>query len=129
MQHTDSYFSPDFPPLRPAPPTAFQVLKTNEHGMVLESVRSFEVGSTVALGFHVDCGQRTVKSKFISVEAIVVGSIPSVSDQGMFVNEVTLMFSEIDREDRAVLLNAPEMTGTSLSGEPAPLFDLDNCLN
>lgn len=109
MQPSDSHYpSSEFcSEIASRPP--FQLLRVNEHGIVLESQRSFEIGTTIALGFHVNCDSRSGKSRFISVEAILVGSKPRVTRSGQLVQEITLLFSEIDRKDRDVLLNAPEL--------------------
>lgn len=89
--------------------------RIDEHGMVLESQCGFDVGSTIALGFHLQCapaasakaGQCHVEaqhSTFISVEAIVVESKIGSSSAGQPVHLVTVLFSLISRKGREQLL-------------------------
>jgi hypothetical protein len=118
MHTPESHFPSSDISSRNASQPPFQVVQSNEHGLVLESQRSFEIGSTIAMGFHVDCHSRHGKSRFISVEAMVVGSSPKVTRKGQLCMEVTLLFSEIDREDREVLLRASSLSRPSVTGEP-----------
>ena len=98
------------------------VLSANEHGVVIESRKAFESGATIALGLHVaipDAGQ----SEFIAAEVIVVGSEPAVSTNGERVFRVTMIFSDISRQDRDLLMLVPEdveNVGPRDAGEVAP---------
>ena len=114
MQPSDSYLpSSEFSPRNASRPP-FQLVRVNEHGIVLESERNFDIGTTMALGFHVNVDSRSEKSRFISVEAILVESKPRVTRSGQLVQEITLLFSEIDRKDRETLLQAPELLEASI---------------
>jgi len=91
--------------------------RMDEHGMVLETRCGFEVGSTIALGFHLQCCDDSIPHKhasqgqhhdagsnFISVEAIVVESKIGSSSSGQPVHLVTILFSQITRKDIELLL-------------------------
>ena len=91
--------------------------RINEHGMVLETRCGYEVGSAIVLGFHLqyDNARNPAKqskqgqsypdsSTFISVEAIVVDSKMGSGTAGQPVYLVTVLFSQISREDREHLL-------------------------
>jgi len=96
-----------------------------EHGMVLETRCGFEIGSTIALGFHLQFDEIHVPtastiqeeadlpvkehsgqegSVFISVEVIVVESMIGTGTAGQPVYLVTVLFSQISRKDREQLL-------------------------
>gem|GEM_PF-3120497 len=88
-----------------------QVVGLNEYGVVLESQRSFDVGSALTIGFHVESPLRKNSDKrrtssFISAEAIVVESQYGTGRDGSSVFRVTLMFSDISSEDRSWLMRA-----------------------
>ena len=102
MHPFDAHLSPSdqWPRNTSSPP--FQVIGTNEHGIILETYREYEIGASIAIGFHVDRPE-TRKSHFISAESIVVDSRPSMK-QGELVHRVTMLFSEIKWDDRELLL-------------------------
>ncbi len=95
----------------------------DEHGMVMEMRCGFEVGSTIALGFHLQSGavpppsgQGKPKpfdlskpghagSVFISVEVIVVESKIGSNAMGQPTYLVTVLFSQISRKAREGLLH------------------------
>lgn len=94
--------------------------RVNHHGMVLEMRYGFEVGSTIALGFHLQSidatslsGQgQSMKasppqpggSYFIGFEAIVIESKPGSGAVGQPVYLVTVLFSQISQRDKKRLL-------------------------
>lgn len=87
-----------------------QVVSASENGVVVESQRDFEVGSSLTLGFHVtglsEIRQRD--SSFISADTVVVESLPVVNEAGRLVFRVSLLFADISREDRRLLLRISE---------------------
>lgn len=87
----------------------FQVVGANEHGIILESHRDYEIGASVAIGFHVDRPEIR-ESRFISAESIVVDSRPSLK-KGELLHRVTMLFSDIKRDDREMLLALSSNTG------------------
>ncbi|NNE92939.1 MAG: hypothetical protein HKN23_14945 [Verrucomicrobiales bacterium] len=117
MQPLDTLLSSSDQWPRNASPPPFQVIGANEHGIVLESQREFEVGSSVAIGFHVESPDQSDKSQFISAESIVVDSRPAMK-RGGAVHQVTMLFSEIDCEDRNLLL---QLSGDGKSGKANPV--------
>lgn len=99
--------------------------RVNQHGMVLEMRHGFEVGSTIALGFHLQrieadplSGHAALSqgpsmeasaaqpggSFFIGVEAIVIESKPGSCALGQPAYLVTVLFSQISRRDKEKLL-------------------------
>lgn len=99
--------------------------RVNQHGMVLEMRHGFEVGSAIALGFHLQSidadpfsGHATLGqgqsiqaspphpggSYFIGVEAIVIESKLGSSALGQPAYLVTVLFSQISRRDKEKLL-------------------------
>lgn len=101
--------------------------RIDEHGMVLESQCGFEIGSTIALGFHLlntdsfteqtaQYQQNPQDKAFISVEAIVVESKIGSGSTGQPVHLVTILFSLISRKDREQLLRYSDR----YSGQPQP---------
>lgn len=79
------------------------VTRANEHGIVVQSRRSLEVGSAFALGIHVqipECQQ----TEFVSAETIIVESTPRLNRHSDLVYQVTMLFSEISRDDRELLM-------------------------
>lgn len=104
--------------------------------MVLESQCGFEIGSTIALGFHLQYPgsfteqtaqhqQNPQDNTFISVEAIVVESKVGSGSTGQPVHLVTVLFSLISRSDREQLLRysdrycAQTQSKSSLAAHPA----------
>lgn len=104
----------------------------DEHGMVLESRCGFEVGSTIALGFHLhyaeslsNIGQsETDRTRFISVEAIVIESRLISGSSGQPVHLVTVLFSQISRKDREYLLH---FSGCLMAHTRRQLFEAPPC--
>lgn len=107
-----------------------KVQGANEHGIIVQSRRSFEVGSAFALGIHVqipECRQ----TEFVSAETIIVESTPRLNRRGDLVYQVTMLFSEITRDDRDLLVlmshdesmiaaAAPPTEKTPLADSPVP---------
>ncbi len=87
------------------------VVAVNEHGMVLESRSGFDVGAAISLGFHLDSEDQ--RSQFVSAEGIVVESRCHLAANGKILNRVTLLFSEISREDRNILVRYSQESGAS----------------
>lgn len=81
-----------------------EVLGANEHGMIIETDRGFDVGSSVELGFQLG-NSPSRRGEFVSAETIVVESRPQVSERGSLVHRVTLLFSAISRHDHDILLD------------------------
>lgn len=99
-----------------------RVMAVNERGMVVESRRDFEVGAAMIVGCHVEvkAGACGTASAFVSAEVIVVESRPLAvgtgsrsTNEGRF--QVTLLFSEISREDRELLVNLSDIKGIRLA--------------
>jgi hypothetical protein len=90
-----------------------RVLAIREHGLVVEATRSFEVGSAMMLGCHVDRRGGAACSNFISAEVIVVESRQMLADGNRY--QVTVLFSEISCEDREILQALPSADGIRLS--------------
>jgi len=97
------------------------IARINRQGMVLEMRHGFEVGSSIALGFHLQgvgagSGQavqgkcmeasppQPAGSCFIGVEAIVIESKLGSGPSGEPAYLVTVLFSQISRGDREKLL-------------------------
>lgn len=78
------------------------MITASEHGLIMEANRPFEVGATVALGFHLNRKDRS--SKFVSAETVVVDSTPRFTERGKLVHCVTMVFSEISDRDRRLLV-------------------------
>jgi len=93
-----------------------RVLAVNEHGMVVESSRGFDVGAAMVLGCHVE-GETAV---FVSAETIVVESCPLMDGRGVIADrfQVTVLFSEISWEDRDLLVNLSDVEGIQLASGP-----------
>ena len=81
-----------------------EVVGASEHGMVIETDRGFDVGSSVELGFQLD-NSPSRHGAFVSAQTLVVESRPQVSERGSLVHRVTLLFSEISRRDHDILLD------------------------
>lgn len=100
-----------------------RVLAVNEHGMVVESQRGFEVGSAMVLGCHVEAKASVPRTTgaFVSAETIVVESLPLTGGgrNGQSCFQVTFLFSEISREDREMLVNLSDVEGIRLASGPA----------
>ncbi len=100
-----------------------RVLAVNEHGMVVESQRGFEVGSTMVLGCHVEVKASVPRTAgaFVSAETIVVESRPLTgggrTDEGSF--QVTFLFCDISREDREMLVKLSDVEGIRLASGSA----------
>jgi len=100
-----------------------RVLAVNEHGIVVESQRGFEVGSAMVLGCHVEVSASASRpaGAFVSAETIVVESCPlkagGRSEEERF--QVTFLFGEISREDREMLVNLSDVEGIRLASGPA----------
>ena len=93
-----------------------KVIRAHEFGLVVESNRSFDVGEAITIGFHVPRGNAS--STFISAESLVVESRRSWSDRrGDYRYRVTLLFSEINEEDRASLMS---LSQSSSNASPLP---------
>lgn len=98
-----------------------RVLAVNVNGLVLESMREFEFGATLVLGCHVtQCQDRG--SVFLSAEVVVVESRPADSGARLRaatgkppVYQVTVLFSEIAREDLQRLMALPCVDAIRLS--------------
>ncbi|MFK5923852.1 MAG: hypothetical protein QM496_16870 [Verrucomicrobiota bacterium] len=109
----------------------------DDHGLVMEMLCGFEVGSTIVLGFHLHCdgsqeklpqgvelsspgsvGQRS--SVFISLEVIVVESKMGHGSAGQPVYLVTGLFSGISNKDRKRLLSYTGSNNRQLAGN-API--------
>ena len=94
------------------------VLGANEHGLVMESRCGFEVGATVSLGFHLHLLDGNASnspadvshSAFVSAETLVVESSCQLSESGELVHRVTMLFSEISRKDRDLLMRYSEQS-------------------
>ena len=80
-----------------------RVERANEHGIVIQSRRSLEVGSAFALGIHVHIPEAR-QTEFVSAETIIVESSPRLNRLGDLVYSVTMLFSEITRDDRELLV-------------------------
>jgi len=111
---------PDSPDSGSAAPSCplLNIPRIDEHGMVLETLCGFEIGSTIALGFHLQGddshppteqtipGQHELEaSTFINVETIVVESKMGSGVTGQPAYFVTVLFSQISRADREQLLH------------------------
>lgn len=94
------------------------ISRIDEHGMVLEMLCGFEIGSTIAMGFHLPSdtphlssdlsiqGQHEMEtSTFINVESIVVESKMGSGVTGQPAHLVTVLFSQISHGDREQLLH------------------------
>ncbi len=99
------------------------VVAACENGIVVESQRGFDVGSVVAIGFHVN-RNASRSSSFISADTMVVDSHPGVSRTGSPVFRVTLMFANISSEDRDLLMEISNAE-TTLEEAKAPRFSLN----
>ncbi len=91
-----------------------RLLRITELGLVFESWRNFEVGTFIDFGMHVPGrpaglaaseefeGGLDHKPSFLSLEGFVVDCLPSTDrTAGSF--QVTVMFSDLDAADRAIL--------------------------
>lgn len=80
-----------------------EVIRANEYGMIIESDRSFDVGETMSIGFHLPSDQPR-SQQFIMAEALVVESqkLRMVTDREAF--RVTVLFSQISHQDRSKLI-------------------------
>jgi len=88
-----------------------RITQVTEQGVIFESRESFEIGSWMELGFHIQHPQasdssfgRLGESEFISTEGMVVGSSFCASADGLPVHEVTLLFGDMSAEDKDKLL-------------------------
>ena len=100
-----------------------RVLAVNEHGIVVESQRGFEVGSAMVIGCHVEGKTSSARAagSFVSAETIVVESLP-LTGRGQEPErhfQVTFLFSEISREDREMLVNLSDVEGIRLASASA----------
>lgn len=79
-----------------------RVIGASQNGLIALSSRELEVGSTFAVGLHVnlpDSGQ----SEFISAESMVVACQPEPVRRGAPVFRVALLFSDLSWSDRDLL--------------------------
>lgn len=103
------------------------ILQVNDQGVVIESRESFEIGSTIELGFHVQyhAGVDPTRNEFITGEGIVVGCKLCASEDGSPVHEVTLMFSSMSARDCRALRRFKRLEDT----EQLPEAEIDFSLN
>jgi len=99
------------------------VVAASENGVVVESQRGFDIGSMIAIGFHVT-GDSSRNSSFISADSMVVDSHPGVSRSGSPVFRITLMFSNISAEDRSLLVKLSESQAV-VEKPKVPAFSLN----
>jgi hypothetical protein len=79
-----------------------RVIGASQNGLIALSSRELEVGSTFAVGLHVnlpDSGQ----SEFISAESTVVACQPEPTRDGQRIHRVALLFSDLSWSDRELL--------------------------
>lgn len=82
-----------------------KIPRIDEQGMVMEMRCGFEVGSTIALGFHLQDGAgKQLVSRFISLEVMVIESKIGSGSGGQPVHLVTVLFSLISCQAREELL-------------------------
>lgn len=102
-----------------------RVIGASQNGLIALSSRELEVGSTFAVGLHVNLPD-SCQSEFISAESIVVACQPEPSRSGTRAFRVALLFSDLSWSDRDLLeLMAYDetllSTGRELSANPLDL--------